>query len=195
MKAVSKIDPNITEDYLLNSKESLYFERKGRDTKRTKIANEIVGMLNADGGVLAVGIEDNGIIDEGKTFISDIDGYRKLCKEMIQPTPNIKFEDIKINNNTIYLYHVSENNENVFSRKGSNEVYKRIGDSNYGPLNISEIDNLRYDKNLRCFEDQIVEDFDTEDFDLQLINAMIRIFAVSKTRLWKILILKILISS
>lgn len=170
MKAVSKIDPNITEDYLLNSKESLYFERKGRDTKRTKIANEIVGMLNADGGVLAVGIEDNGIIDEGKTFISDIDGYRKLCKEMIQPTPNIKFEGIKINNNTIYLYHVSENNENVFSRKGSNEVYKRIGDSNYGPLNISEIDNLRYDKNLRCFEDQIVEDFDTEDFDLQLIN-------------------------
>ena len=65
------------------------------------------------------------------------------------------------------MYHVSENNENVFSRKGSNEVYKRIGDSNYGPLSISEIDNLRYDKNLRCFEDQIVEDFDTEDFDLQ----------------------------
>ena len=84
MKAVSKIDPNVTEDYLLNSKESLYFER-----------NEIVGMLNADGGVLAVGVEDNGIIDKTKNFSSDIDGYRKLCKEMIQPTPHVIFEEIK----------------------------------------------------------------------------------------------------
>ena len=79
MKAVSKIDPNVTEDYLLNSKESLYFERKGRDTKRTKIANEIVGMLNADGGVLAVGVEDNGIIDKTKKTMQRDDSTNSPC--------------------------------------------------------------------------------------------------------------------
>ena len=49
-------------------------------------------------------------------------------------------------------------------------MFKRIGDSNYGPLDINEIDNLRYDKNLRSYEDQMVEDFDIEDFDYQLLE-------------------------
>lgn len=168
--AVSKIDPNITEDYLLHSKESLYFERKGRDTKRSKIADEIIGMLNADGGVLAVGIEDDGTFNSTKEFKADANGYRKLCQEMIQPTPHVQIEEVAINGNIVYLYHILENNENVFSRKDTNDVFKRIGDSNCGPLDINEIDNLRYDKNLRSYEDQIVEDFDVEDFDYQLID-------------------------
>ena len=170
MIAVSKIDPNITEDYLLHSKESLYFERKGRGTKTSKIANEIIGMLNADGGVIAVGIEDDGTFDDSKDFKSNANEYRKICQEMIKPSPHVQIEEIVINGNVVYLYHVLENNENVFSRKDTNDVFKRIGDSNYGPLDINEIDNLRYDKNLRSYEDQTVEDFDIEDFDYQLLE-------------------------
>lgn len=108
MIAVSKIDPNITEDYFLHSKESLYFERKGRDTKTSKIANEIIGMLNADGGVIAVGIEDDGTFDDSKKFRSNTNEYRKICQEMIKPSPHIQIEEIVINGNIVYLYHILE---------------------------------------------------------------------------------------
>ena len=57
--SLSKIDPSITEDYLRQHLESLYLERKsiGRDKlKPGKLADEIIGMLNADGGVVALGL-------------------------------------------------------------------------------------------------------------------------------------------
>lgn len=171
MTFVSKIDPNITEKYLLNAKESLYFERKGIKAKRGKIANEIVGMLNADGGVLVVGVEDDGSVSGLDNISStEMEKYKKLCQDMITPTPHVKTELAMINNSKVIIYHVLENNENVFAKKDSNEVYKRVGDSNYGPLTINEIDNLRYDKNLRSFEDQFVEDFDIDDFDYRLME-------------------------
>ena len=60
-KPVSKINSIITKQYLEKQLENQYFERKGlgeKDTKPTKIAEELIGMLNADGGVLAFGIRN-----------------------------------------------------------------------------------------------------------------------------------------
>lgn len=68
MKAsfVSSINTKITEEYLRRQIENQYFERKGlgeKDSKPTKIAEELIGMLNADGGVLVLGVSDYGEID------------------------------------------------------------------------------------------------------------------------------------
>ena len=52
---LSKINGIITKNYLETQPENQYFERKGfgeKDIKPTKIAEELVGMLNADGGNL-----------------------------------------------------------------------------------------------------------------------------------------------
>jgi ATP-dependent DNA helicase RecG len=56
---VSTINSQITLEYLQTKVENQYFERKGigeKDISPTKIANELIGMLNADGGVLAFGV-------------------------------------------------------------------------------------------------------------------------------------------
>lgn len=53
MISVSKMDNQITLDFLNNHVEYQYFERKGigeTDFKPTKLANEIIEMLNSDGG-------------------------------------------------------------------------------------------------------------------------------------------------
>ena len=62
---VSTINSIITKQYLEKQLENQYFERKGlgeKDMKPTKIAEELIGMLNADGGVLAFGVSDKGEI-------------------------------------------------------------------------------------------------------------------------------------
>ena len=49
---ISERNPIITLDYLKNKEENQYFERKGigeKDTTPTKIAEELLGMLNSDG--------------------------------------------------------------------------------------------------------------------------------------------------
>lgn len=54
---VSKFNTQITLEHLQKKRENQYFERKGLGEKGiapTKIANELIGMLNADGGVLAI---------------------------------------------------------------------------------------------------------------------------------------------
>lgn len=56
-KSISEINTVITIDYLKNHPEGQYFERKGlgdKDIKPTKIAEELIGMLNADGGDISV---------------------------------------------------------------------------------------------------------------------------------------------
>lgn len=68
---ISVVNSLITDVYLRTQKENQYFERKGlgeKDVKPTKIAEELIGMLNADGGVLAFGVADNGEIQDVRTL-------------------------------------------------------------------------------------------------------------------------------
>jgi|GEM_PF-1788277 S-adenosylmethionine synthetase len=54
--ALSRYNSALTEDGFRTNPESQYFERKGRETKPSKIANELIGMLNAGGGTLVYGM-------------------------------------------------------------------------------------------------------------------------------------------
>lgn len=67
------------------------------------------------------------------------------------------------------LYHVDSNYERIYRRKDNGKVYKRAGSSNY-ELSLEDIRNLEYDKNLRAYEDGVVEDFNKNDFDLAILE-------------------------
>ena len=82
---LSKINGIITKNYLETQPENQYFERKGlgeKDIKPTKMAEELVGMLNADGGVLAFGVADNGEIQDLNSLAERLDDYRKLVFDL-----------------------------------------------------------------------------------------------------------------
>ena len=96
--STSKINTLITQEYLQKQPENQYFERKGlgeKDIKPTKIADELIGMLNADGGALVFGVSDNGEIQDLKT-LDNLDAYRKLVFDFIHPSCNIQLEEIEI---------------------------------------------------------------------------------------------------
>jgi len=60
----SQYNSKLTLEDLRNSPENQFFERKGRDAKPSKIANELIGMLNAGGGTLVYGISNDGQIED-----------------------------------------------------------------------------------------------------------------------------------
>ncbi len=172
-KAISDINTIITLDYLRNQEENQYFERKGIGKeliKPVKIAEELIGMLNADGGVLAFGISDNREIQDLNTLDSNLlKDYRKLVFDFIAPPCNIMLEELKIDSNLIFLYHVEQEIERIFCRKDNEKVFLRVHDDNRN-LNREQIKKLEYDKSIRRFEEEIVNDFDKEDLDLDLLK-------------------------
>lgn len=169
---ISTINPLITDVYLRTQKENQYFERKGlgeKDTKPTKIAEELIGMLNADGGVLAFGVADNGEIQDIRTLGDKLDDYRTLVFDFIHPACNVELEEMEIEGNLIFLYHVEQDLERIFSRKDNENVYLRVLDTNR-ILDRDRIKKLEYDKGIRRFEEEIVKDFDFEDLDQDLLD-------------------------
>ncbi|HHE9985790.1 TPA: ATP-binding protein [Haemophilus influenzae] len=170
---LSKINGIITKNYLEMQPENQYFERKGlgeKDIKPTKIAEELVGMLNADGGVLAFGVADNGEIQDLNSLGDKLDDYRKLVFDFIAPPCRIGLEEILVDGKLVFLFHVEQDLERIYCRKDNENVFLRVADSNRGPLTREQIKNLEYDKNIRLFEDEIVPDFNEEDLDQELLE-------------------------
>lgn len=61
--SISRINQKITIDYLKNEPENLYFDRKKAKISMQDLANEIASFANANGGLIVVGITNDGIIE------------------------------------------------------------------------------------------------------------------------------------
>lgn len=171
--SVSKINSILTKHYLQNQIENQYFERKGLKEKQlnpSKIANEIIGMLNADGGILAFGISDDGSINDLSTLgEKELNRYRRLAFDLIEPSCNVEVEEIELENKLIFLYHVDHDIERLFHRKDNEHVFLRVLDENR-KLNLEQIKKLEYDKLIRKFEEEIISNFDKNDLDIELLE-------------------------
>jgi len=170
---VSNINTQITLEFLQNKRENQYFERKGlgeKDINPTKIANELIGMLNADGGLLAFGISNEGEFQDLKILGEKLSDYRNLTIDLIQPHGNIKIEEIEIDGKLIFLYHTDQDVERIFKRKDNEQIFLRIDDRNK-QLDRDAVRNLEYDKQIRKFEDEIEPDFNYDDLDVNLLNG------------------------
>ncbi|MCU0326911.1 MAG: putative DNA binding domain-containing protein [Spirosomaceae bacterium] len=170
---VSKFNTQITIDFLQKKRENQYFERKGlgeKDIVPTKIANELIGMLNADGGVLAFGVSNEGEIQDVNTLGEKLSDYRNLYVDFIEPHGNIRLEEVDIEGKLIFLYHVDQDIERIFKRKDNEQIFLRIDDRNK-QLDRDAVRNLEYDKQIRKFEDEIEPEFDFNDLDVKLLNG------------------------
>lgn len=169
--SVSSINSVLTKEYLVSQEENQYFERKGlgdKITKPTKIAEELIGMLNADGGLLVFGISDEGKFQDLKA-LPNLDSYRKLIFDFIEPACNIVLEEVIVDDNLIFLFHVDQELERIFVKKDTEQVYLRVHDDNR-LLDRDRVKKLEYDKTIRRFEEEFCKDFDMDDLDLDLLE-------------------------
>lgn len=170
---VSRFNTQITLDFLQKKRENQYFERKGlgeKDISPTKIANELIGMLNADGGVLAFGVSNDGEIQDVNTLGEKLSDYRNLYVDFIEPHGNIKLEEVDVEGKRIFIYHVDQDIERIFKRKDNEHIFLRVDDRNK-QLDRDAVRNLEYDKQIRKFEDEVEPEFDFYDLDLRLLNG------------------------
>lgn len=169
---VSQFNTQITLEFLQTKRENQYFERKGlgeKEVNPTKIANELIGMLNADGGVLAFGVANDGTIQDLISLEEKLSDYRNLYVDFIEPHGNIKLEEVIIDGKLIFLYHVDQDIERIFKRKDNEQIFLRVDDKNR-LLDRDAVRKLEYDKQIRKFEDEIESDFDFNDLDIKLLN-------------------------
>jgi ATP-dependent DNA helicase RecG len=170
---ISKVNPQITLEYLQTKRENQYFERKGlgeKDIKPTKIVEEIIGMLNADGGALALGVSNTGDIQDISGLEEEqLSKYRTLIIDFIEPFGNVELEEVQIDGKLLFLYHVEQNIERIYKRKDNEQIFLRVDDTNR-LLDRDSVRSLEYNKQIRKFEDEIVPEFDFEDLDLPILK-------------------------
>ena len=164
-------DPNKIED-LQYSTEKQIMDRKSARIRAVDLAIPIVAMANADGGYLAIGIEDDGTI-------TGIDAHEKNLNELLRAPydfciPSVQVDlktldviDAKGQPNHVLRMQVMPNNKVVANQ--ADEVYLRVGDKSK-KLNFEQRLQLVYAKGVKYFEEQPVAGATIDDLDLEVVS-------------------------
>lgn len=173
----SMVDPSLTIEKMQTATESQYFDRKSARIEDRDLAKTISAFANASGGVIVVGLEDDGKItgvDTGRE-----NKLRQLPTAFLRTIPKINIEPIEAGNGKrIFLLHVAMSSDEVVKLKSNGDAYLRIGDSSR-KLNAEELVELEYSKGIRSYESQILAGATMEDLDDNLIREYCRILNLS----------------
>ena len=170
----SKIDPKLTIEYLTKTNENLYLDRKRAKISLQDLANEIASFANANGGIIVVGITDDGIVEGfNKYGIKKLNDCQKVVSGYLTPTPLYEYELIDVKNangedDKIIIFHI-ESTMNYIVRNNKDEVYCRQGDSSI-KLTSDQIRSLEYDRKERDFETEIINDSSIDDIDIEMVE-------------------------
>lgn len=155
-------------------KEDKSFDRKSARKEPKEILRHLIGFANAEGGVLVIGIEDDGKItgfDYQKAHSPDefIHALYNLQKIPLLITHQL----LNVTNNKgkpdhILVFDVSASNGRVISSH-DDRVFLRSKDETL-ELTFAQRLQLEYEKGQRVFEDQPIERADFEDLDIALLE-------------------------
>lgn len=173
--SLSKINSRINLEYLTKEKENLYFDRKRGKISLQDLANEIASFANSNGGLIAVGITDEGKIEGFNVYGKEkLNECQKVVTNYLKNTPTYRIELINIKNekdedDNILLFHI-EPELNYLIRNNKDEVYCRQGDSSIR-LNANQIRSLEYDRKERDFEAEVLLESSINDIDSEVMEV------------------------
>ena len=163
----------ITIEEALTRPEDQYFDRKNSSINISKLSEAIVGLANANGGSIAIGINDGkfvGINSQGNTKIQDFIqcGFDK-CIPSIKTTYYF-LDGVKDNgkNDRLLVLNIEPSVNQVHTTTGD-EVFLRIGDETKR-LTHEQRMKLEYDKGTRIYEDSIIEECELDDLNMDAIE-------------------------
>lgn len=170
---------NLPIESYVKSKEGLYYDRKSARIKPDDIVRHIIAFANANGGILAIGIEDDNSLTGFNSFPSkpnakvySPDDYKDIIFKECIPYPPIAFKTLqfgKNENDFLFLIFVDSSSNEVIRKKSTSDVYLRMGDQSQR-LTHEQITQLEYDKGQRYFEDQIIQEATYDDLDEAIIQ-------------------------
>ena len=172
--SLSAINPQLTESFLLSpGVEGQYFERKSARITASQVAEIVVGLANADGGSIAIGIKDRqfeGINSQGAVKINDflqcgVDHCRPPIMFQSEFAEFIKPDGSQ---DRILFLHV-EADKNRVHETSAGDVFLRVGDETK-KLRFEQRQDLEYDRGSRLYEDDLVDACTLEDLDTAAFN-------------------------
>lgn len=171
--SISQYDNTLTLDSLITRPESQYFDRKSASIAIKKLAETIVSFANADGGIIAIGINNGelqGISGQGNIKIND---FIQCGFEKCVPSVNFKYEFIEFKKDNgqedqLILLHIEPSVDKVHKTE-ADEVFLRIGDETK-KLNHEQRVDLEYDKGSRLYEDNVINECLLEDLDQEVLE-------------------------
>jgi ATP-dependent DNA helicase RecG len=180
----------MNKDDVLKISEGKMFDRKSAKYDLNKLANILIAFANADGGTVAIGIEDKQFEGISELSAQKRNDFLQIGNQRIVPSINIKVERMKIVNwlnksDEILLLSVQPSDDKLYANK-KDEVYLRVGDETH-KVTYDERKKLEYDKGIRAFESQIVEDAVLEDLDLDILSEYKKIYGFKGNNIWDLL--------
>ena len=162
---------NMTFEEMCTTTERQLFDRKSAKIEATAIATPIIAFANADGGLLAVGIEDNGIITGIDDYMKNINEVLRASFDFCQPSIMIETEtvecvDNKGRDNHILLIRIPQSGELHANHR--DEVFLRVGDKSK-KLTFDERLQLMYSKGARYYENEPVYGSALDDIDMDVV--------------------------
>lgn len=158
-------------DYLQTQQEGLYFERKSARIRPRDIIKPIIAFANANGGIIALGLEDDGTLSGFSNSPNLPDTYIDEIRRVCLPPPVINTHKVPYGpdaSDYILLLSVEPSINQVITDNGRH-VYFRVKDSSR-ELSPLEVIQLQRDKGEQYFEDIEAPDSSIDDIDLQLLS-------------------------
>lgn len=163
-------------DFLISNPEGKYFDRKSAKIQSKDLLKHIIAFANASGGVIAIGIEDDG----------SVTGFNKQSPDKIEEFKNISFSqlietpvivdsyELPVTNcygevDKVLILSIDSSSTRVI-KAPDQAVYLRFGDTSQ-KLTLEQIRQLQYDKGESWFEDEIVAGSSIYDVDISLVEA------------------------
>lgn len=158
---------------ILGKSEGQLFDRKSARKDPKEIANCAMGFANADGGQVAIGIEDNGELTGFKNYPHRESDIRETIPSYITPPLQVEYEKIPFDNkgtsDFVLLIKIKPSIEMHKNQAGG--VTVRRGRQTC-LLKFEEIQHLQYDKGLQRFESKKADGAELGNLDSDLISKL-----------------------
>ena len=168
---------------LTTNSEGQTFDRKSIRIAPKDLAIIMVALANADGGTIAIGIDDNGMLEGVDEHTQHVNEILRVPFDYCQPTIKVETERLAFLHEDgkadhILLMHVAQSQKVHANQK--DEVYYRVGDKSK-KLTFDERLQLLYDKGEVVYESKPVFGASLKDIDLQLVKRYTDLIGYSKS--------------
>jgi len=168
-------------DWIAERPEGQFLERKScydREAGRSRpralkdvlddVAETLVAMANADGGVVAVGVEDEGKVT-GVPERYSLERAKGQLDDHIQPRLRFRAEEIEIGGQTVWVFETDWSPE--VHRLSDGRYLLRVHDQNQ-PFSAGDIEAMKASRRRRLTEAQFVSGAALEDLRLDLLQEL-----------------------
>ena len=172
----------MTIEEIQKSTEFQVFDRKSARIDVKTLAITIIAFVNADGGQIALGVEDDGSLTgvDGKTdHVNELlrASYDYCVPSIATSTEYMDVTDVNGQPNHIILMTIPQSMR-VHANQ-ADEVYYRVGDKSK-KLNFEQRMQLVYAKGEHYYEDAPVNNARWEDLDMALVEEYVTLIGYSK---------------